>query len=301
MTKIKYIHCFGTSYTAGGGFEFESPNIQRTSFLKKTYGALNEKLTQFNFSYPGRLQKIIKHKNSNIVVKNHGKQGYGNSRMFRKLYEIVNEYDFNKDEHIFLLEFSDFGRKEFWFNELESFIIFNYEVDWDSGRVKKSNGCAKSWYYDSEFITKKLENLEPYFLDFLDKTFKLDVELKNFEMENEFFISFLDNKNLNYYFTQPPTNYNSSKSILFGDNINFNKVYGCGHFCIENKFTITDETPFGWVDSHNGFIGNELVAKVIFNKLNTDYNLKLEPINIDWGFYKKLDKKKYINKNTNII
>ena len=26
MTKIKYIHCLGTSHTAGGGFEFNSNN-----------------------------------------------------------------------------------------------------------------------------------------------------------------------------------------------------------------------------------------------------------------------------------
>ena len=301
MTKIKYIHCFGTSYTAGGGFEFESVDVERNIFLKRVYKSLNEELTQFNFSYPGRLQKLLKNSNTNIVVKNYAKQGYGNSRMFRKLYEIVNHYNFNQDEHIFLLEFSDFGRKEFWFNELESFIIFNYAVDWDRGRVKKSNGCAKSWYYDSEPIKKRLEKLEPYFLDFLDKTFKMDVELKKFEMENDFFISFLDKRNLNYYFTQPPLNTSSHKSILFGDDVYFNKVHGFGYFCVENNFTITDETPDSWNDGHNGFIGNDLVAKIIFNKLNNEHSLNLEPIFIDWEFYKKMDRKKYINKNNNLL
>jgi hypothetical protein len=50
MTKIKYINCFGTSNTAGGGFEFDSPT--QGWFINSLYGHIpNEEKTIFNFSY----------------------------------------------------------------------------------------------------------------------------------------------------------------------------------------------------------------------------------------------------------
>ena len=96
---IKYIHCFGTSYTAGGGHEFNGTTNDRnvnskTSdyvrdliyFYKKKYP--NEEQTQFNCSWPGQLQKLV---NDEIIVLNHAKSGYGNDRMMRITNDIVND------------------------------------------------------------------------------------------------------------------------------------------------------------------------------------------------------------------
>ena len=62
---IKEIHCFGTSHTAGGGFEFF--NKENASKLKKTY--TERPFTQFNYSYPGQLQKLI---GNGVKIFNHG-------------------------------------------------------------------------------------------------------------------------------------------------------------------------------------------------------------------------------------
>ena len=40
------------------------------------------------------------------------KTGYGNERIYRKGYKIINEPTFNSSEHLFLIEFSDVGREK---------------------------------------------------------------------------------------------------------------------------------------------------------------------------------------------
>ena len=67
---IKKIYTFGTSFTEGGGFEFDTIDYK----YKKLYENFDEDYSQYNFSYPGQLQKLI----PNIEVINLAKSGYGN-------------------------------------------------------------------------------------------------------------------------------------------------------------------------------------------------------------------------------
>jgi hypothetical protein len=166
MTKIKYIHCFGTSYTAGGGFEFDSVSDHRRYFLKSIYGHLDENFTQYSFSYPGQLQKLL---GKHIKVFNHGKNGYGNELLYRKIYDIVSDYNFNPDENIFLLEISALGRKEFWLNEINDYIIVNYKIDWDNLKFSEVMGIARSYWYDSIEMENLLENNKNLFNMFFEK------------------------------------------------------------------------------------------------------------------------------------
>jgi hypothetical protein len=159
---IKYIHCLGTSFTAGGGFEFTGNNAKRSKILKQIYGNLDEELTQSNFSYPGQLQKLL----STVKVINHGKNGYGNDRMYRIVYDIIND-NFNKDEHLFLLEFSGLGRKEYWLNEINDYVILNYWIDWDTLTLKNKVDIANSYWYDTEDVTNILRLEEPFFFKIL--------------------------------------------------------------------------------------------------------------------------------------
>lgn len=304
MEKIKYINCFGTSYTAGGGFEFDCVNEKRSKFLKNHYGELGEELTQFNFSYPGRLQKLFK--NKNVEVRNYGKQGYGNERLYRKAYDIIISSDFNPNEHIFLFEFSDLGRKEFWSNDLNSYIILNYLVDWDTGELTQCNGLAKSWYYDKISEYPILNEMEDYFYTFLKKTFNLREAVELMDRNILFFLSFLKERNINYFFTNAPNSFkhddvNKKYLIDFGDDVYFQSDKSFVYFCIINNLFITDETPDGYVDSHNGFIGNDLVAKILYNFLIDKQYFNFEKINIDWEFYKKINKIEYIKNKKNFI
>ena len=87
---IKYIHCFGTSYTAGGGYEFDGDSpfrnqdseyiINLKKETKQKYP--NEEQTQYNFSWQIQLQKLVD--SNKIKVLNHFKTGYGNERIYRK-------------------------------------------------------------------------------------------------------------------------------------------------------------------------------------------------------------------------
>ena len=118
---IKEIHCFGTSHTEGGGFEFFNQNI--ASKLKKIY--TEQPFTQFNYSYPGQLQKLI---GSGVKVFNHGKSGYGNERMYRIAYDLIMNNEDSLSEKLFIFEFSFLGRKEFYSNTLKDHFIVNYEI-----------------------------------------------------------------------------------------------------------------------------------------------------------------------------
>lgn len=292
MKKIKYINCFGTSYTAGGGFEFNSTDPIRNQILKETYENLNEPLTQYNFSYPGRLQKLLK--KEGVEVRNFGKQGYGNERLYRKAYDVINRHDFNPNEHIFLFEFSDLGRKEFWSNEFNSYLIMNYLVDWDTGELIQSNGLAKSWYYDTWQEKDRLNELEDYFYDFLKKTFNLKETVEIMDRNTLFFLSFLNERGINYYFVNGPNAFKfdddkQDKLINFGDGIHLKNDYSFVYFCQINNLFITDETPDGYNDSHNGFIGNTIVSEVIYNFLIDRNYFNLPKKEIEWEYYSKVN------------
>ena len=71
---IKKIYCFGTSFTEGGGFEFDTrPSV------KYIYSGIGETISQSNFCWPGQLKKLL----PNIEVINLAKSGFGNERMYR--------------------------------------------------------------------------------------------------------------------------------------------------------------------------------------------------------------------------
>ena len=108
MSKIKNIHTFGTSFTAGGGYEFDSNG--KREILYNLYKHLDEELTRYNFSWPGQLNKLLKsHK---IQVHNHAESGYGNQRMYRYTYDIINSKNFNKDELKYLKVYLEIEKKE---------------------------------------------------------------------------------------------------------------------------------------------------------------------------------------------
>jgi len=112
MYNLKNIYCFGTSYTAGGGFEFNS--LDKRDFLIDIYSKTNIPLEKNNFSYPGQLQYLL---NDSIKVHDLGKNGYGNERMYRLIFDITTQPKFDKQSSLFLIEFSDLGRKEFYVRE----------------------------------------------------------------------------------------------------------------------------------------------------------------------------------------
>ena len=117
MIKKRFHFC-GPSHTAGGGFEFHcKPKA------KLAYNGFNLPMNEYSFSYAGCLGRLL---GSEYEVLNHAKCGYGNELLYRKVFEVIENPNFNKDNDILFLEFSDVGRKEFWNNKLNiNGLVYN--------------------------------------------------------------------------------------------------------------------------------------------------------------------------------
>ena len=299
MSKIKYIHCFGTSHTAGGGFEFGSTDKNRNMLLERYYSIPNEPQTQFNFSYPGQLQKII---GNDITILNHAKQGYGDDRIYRIFYDIVTKPGFNKDEHIFIFEFSGSGRQEIYVNEFNEYLTLNYEHkyvsdDDDINSIpSKLAGIAFSYFYETQETYDYIQEHTSFFEKYVDNHIKYKNEINKLTMMADMFLSYIDRYKYNVLFTAKPfilygsfdAKYETNSQVELGDGVYFKKAKNILEFAGINKLFISHETNDGYKDLHNSFKCNKLTAHIIYNKLISDKYLNLDIIPIDWKWYKEI-------------
>lgn len=276
---IKKIYTFGTSCTAGGGFEFECKyphrdlrgkitNKNRGDFIKGIYS--ETPYTQNNYSWPGQLQKLV---SNDIQVINISKQGYGNERIYRKFYDIVDDVHFNTDESLFLFEFSDLSRKEFWHNPSNNHIIMNYLAD-----DNDTDNCslAKSYFYDNK-SDRMIYNKDFYlFKQFRDNFMEVDNQSREISRNILIFINYLKYNKINFLITAPPElihPYYSSHLeemskyyIYFGwDNgVKYNSFH---RFADLESLRIIDETNLAYRDTHPSLFANKIISKNVFNKL----------------------------------
>jgi hypothetical protein len=289
MKKIKCINCFGTSYTAGGGFEFDGLDKEKSRKLHEIYSNIDSDKTSYHFSWPGQLQNII---GNDIKVNNYAKSGYGNSRLFRLTYDLINSENFNTDEHVFIFEFAGMGRDEFFVKELQDYIICNYVNRYN---INKENnfrfvGAANSYVYDNNktinIIEKYNDFFETYVSNFLD-FYELSDKIMR---ECDFFISYLEKQNINFIFVVIPImnrKYGDDKSVNFGDSVYFKSNNNFVKFIDENNLRISDETMGRYNDNHSGFKGAKIVSECVYNKLVEDGLINNNFINIDWEWYSK--------------
>ena len=261
---MKEIHCFGTSHTEGGGFEFQSDsnNIE----LKKFYN--EQPFTKENYSYPGQLQKLI---GNDIKVYNHSKSGYGNERMYRLAYDVLNNKTPNK-EKLLLLEFSHIGRKEYYSKSINDFFIANYSFN-ENGSIETLN-MAQTYFNPNIEDFQKL--LKPSVYAFMKETIDFDIQEKNMKMNNIFFIHYLLNNNINFLLTTPPCFLLPFDLIqkIKNNLIEFEKdVFDIYRFVEKNKLRIMDDTNNQIPDGHSGLEGNKKIAKIIFDKINNTKNI----------------------------
>jgi hypothetical protein len=261
---IKEIHCFGTSHTEGGGFEFmhREKNIE----LKKFYN--EQPFTKENYSWPGQLQKLI---GNDIKVYNHAKSGYGNERMYRLVYEILNNGKPN-NEKLLLLEFSIVGRKEYYSKTINDYFITNYSFN-EKGFIQNLD-MAQTYFVSSYKNVEKL--LKPLVYEFMRETIDFDIQEKTMKMNNDFFIDYLLYNNVNFLLTSPPyflqPRFGREEKIK-NNLIEFEEFVDDLYFFVErNKLRIRDETNDEILDGHAGLEGNKRIAKIIFDKIN---NLKI--------------------------
>lgn len=249
---IKEIHCFGTSYTEGGGFEFDSGD--RKDILSKIYK--DEPKTKFNYSYPGQLQKLI---GDDIKVFNHAKSGYGNERMYRLVHDLVSNTDCSNK--LFLLEFSSIGRKEVWSNTKNEHLIINYVLN--GLKTPSISGIATEYFLDEKECYKQFNHI---FEPFLKETIDFDTEMKLINQNSDMFIDYLLYNNINFIITAPPQKFDNIK--LKSYIVDFERgINDMVSFALKKKLTITDETKGAIKDGHGGFEWSKIVANKIVNKI----------------------------------
>lgn len=250
---IKEIYCFGTSMTAGGGFEFDS-NLKR-DILLQIYN--EEPFTQYNYSYPGQLQKII---GDEIKVYNYGKSGHGNERMYRKAFDVIENSD-NMDDKLFILEFSLLGRKEVWSNTFNKHLIVNYQFNDDESLWVTA--ITDKYFISDKKIEEELRNvIEPY----MKETIKFEVQEKLLNRNVEFFVDYLLYNKINFLVVQEPK-YEKTKNKIKPYTLNFGDgITNMNQYAYEKNLTISKETKGKYVDPHGGLVWAKHVANKIANK-----------------------------------
>jgi hypothetical protein len=261
MKNIKEIHCFGTSFTQGGGFEFDS-DMKRDKLLKHY---TETPLTQFNYSWPGQLKKII---DNNIDIINHAKNGYGNERMYRLAYDIISKSK-TLDDKLFIFEFSGLQRKEIWSNTYNTHIIANYRFENDESVTIM--GIADTYWYENQMVVEN--KLKPIIQPYLSETLNMEVEDSLVIMHINFFIDYLIENKVNFKIVQRPHGYKNYKKILpyiipFPPKGDANII----GFAMNHNLTITDETAGDIQDGHGGFKWAKFVANRVADNLGLNPN-----------------------------
>jgi len=279
---IKKIYTFGTSCTAGGGFEFDckydflnkdgtKSGKTRGEHIKSIYS--ETPYTQEHYSYPGQLSELLKNKSYSIDIENISKQGYGNERIQRKFFELIhNSDDFKKDESLLIFEFSDLSRKEFYFNPFQNHVIMNYKADPDDTDMENMT-IAKSYFYDSYEDYKAITKYYNVFKEFRENFISTDNELIEVSRKYYLFLEFLKYNKYNFLISAIPEiihpNYFNQEdkwkkyTIEFG--FDGHHKYNSFNLFADNGLTISHETNEAYGDPHPSLFANKIIAKMVFN------------------------------------
>jgi len=276
---ITDIYCFGSSYTAGGGFEFDSnwfdsTDSEFTENIKNWKEYLDSQTetpkTHWHYSWPGQLQKLV---GKNIKIHNLAKQGNGNQRTLRLVYDLINSNEFRNDTSLFLFEFTWLARDELFCNYLNSHVVHNYSIENDKFGVGYLANCHhyddnKTWkYLNSDEVRNPLNEYYKLFWNGHDQDKKMVREL-------EYMIGFLELLKIKWYQVESTLEYkNINSSILNREyEIRFENDRSFYSYAITNKLLIEDDTNGKVKDSHLSLEGNKKVANIIFNFL-TENNI----------------------------
>jgi len=286
LSKIKKIYTFGTSYTAGGGFEF---GLSGKEILYSIYDNIGDDKTRESFSWPGQLKKLLPR---DIDVINKSESGFGNDRMIRLILDIILDEDFKKEETLLFLEFSLLGRKELYSNQLDDFMILNYTHS-EKGNTSLM-GYTRNYFMsdtDTENDISKLPD-ESFFEDFVKNTINVDNELRIVVNDIIMILNLLNTMGVNYYLTQPPIIEPRFVDMLnLRDRfINFDGTNYMLELGLKDMYygSITEETDGLYDDGHFGIISSKLISSKIHDKLVIEGIIDSKLMNLNRRNYEDL-------------
>jgi hypothetical protein len=283
---IKHIHCLGTSFTEGGGFEWW--RYEEVKEIYKVYEEIPKEHTQFPFSYPGQLKKLIEEYFPIVkgidYIHNHGRCGWGNQRVHRKVMEIVTQGGFKPKEHLFLIEFSDDSRAEFWSVEKQKHFLINYDYGSDEPGYERIGDLYKEDVHPIfDYHRKTFEDEEewsksiaPMMTEYLRKTCDHTDVMRRIEQNQVFFCSFMESMKLNWLVPMPnPIVWNPKwyRKFYKGRIIEPLHNGGLQYSYPSQGYGFKDETHGLWLDHHGGLAWSEMVAAKTFNLIS------------DWGYF----------------
>jgi len=296
---IKKIYAFGTSHTAGGGFEF---NTNNTSPNPDVYKKIIDSENHFDFSYPSILSNKL-----GIDVENYAKQGYGWERVTRKIFHVLNQKSFKKEESLFLIEISSYDRHEFWMNSIQEHITINALPE----EIKniENFSLAHDYHYQDEKQRKYIENNKNMFHKLMLETLNYDRLLEKIQNNFLLLINFLENNKINYYLTNGDLPISPEHQHFLPDYSNKIIKYKLFDFSktkykeLENwtekianfKLKINDESSNKVNDGHQGLSVSFYIADTIYNKMIDDGYLKSSHIDSNIIKYWEDFKSKLLN------
>lgn len=261
MSKIKNIYSFGTSFSNAGGFEFH-----RKPHMVDFYKPLGIELDKTKVQYLYLLSKLLDNKMKCI---NFAKDGFGNERVYRKIYDITMGNGFKPEENLFIIEFSDLGRKEFFVNKDNRYGIINYNVKGE--RDVEFRGS--SYNYTKEIYSENLFEVENLFKLLFRKTFDFKEEVDKVHSSIYKTISYLELLKIPYILLDAPSHLYDRNQITLLINEIYKKrlltIKGDRIFKYvgENGYSIKDETNGLVDDLHFGYHGNVIFSKMVYNKM----------------------------------
>ena len=274
---VKHIHTFGSSFTEGGGFEWWSYD----NMLPTIYGPYVEKWpeekTQFPFSWPGQLSNLIKEKFPKLknidFIHNHARCGWGNERTYRKIWEIVNKDGFKPEEHLFLIEFSDESRAEFWSVKKQKHFLVNYDYGEEDreGLLYKQDVEPVFDYHRETFIDENeyCKSIAPMMTNFIRETYERKEVHRRIEQNQVTFCSWMEMMGLNWLVPLPNVVCWHPKWWKFMSPRIIKDKYGGGYqySITQMNLNFAKETAGFHTDWHGGLAWSKIVARLTFNKM----------------------------------
>lgn len=261
MSKIRNIYSFGTSFSNAGGFEFD-----RKPHMVDFYKQFGIELDKEKVQYTYLLSKLLDDK-MNCV--NFSKDGFGNERIYRKINDITMGSGFKPEENLFVIEFSDLGRREVFVNKDNKHGIINYLVQGE----RDIKFVGSSYDYTTETHSLNLDKVEMLFKQLFRKTFSFKHEIDKVQASIYKTISYLELLKIPYILLDVPYHLQDRNQIA----VTFQEIYNkrlinikgdkIFQYLWENGYSIQDETDGLVPDLHFGYHANIIFSKMIYNKM----------------------------------
>lgn len=269
MQHIKYIVAVGTSFTAGGGFE----EISTLRPIMEKWEHKPLPASMFECSWPGQLQQIVK---PGVKVINLGRPGAGYEYLIRITEEWISLNTDKLEDTLFLLETSSLGRSEFWDNELQDFIVCNWEMKADKMNASLHSG---QYWLDSEEKIQSISKNEKLMSEWMTKFIGYSAFLE--KAESSVYNFFCKLKLLDYkfaHFGEPFHDQGIAMSKLIRDTslmleYNTRKIHSIHEYLLASKLTIADFTKGEAADFHACLKGNQNIALQYYLQLKKLYNI----------------------------